>query len=385
MPEDRNEFLEVYNAGREPIDLFNYTVDDGDGVDRIVAWQDSALLVQYPNVLINTTWLKPGAYAVIIDPEYTDSAGIGGYYQPYRFADSTLIVTVANTTIGNGLAGNDPIVILSPYGDTTTFGTPADPTDRFPEDAGDGISWEKIDLYGPDLRSNWAISVDSAGCSPGRLNSVATYFDLVITGVSILDSAKFEPGTVLTVVARVKNSGFVTSPPAQVCAWFASGDTLARIDCPRLTPAAETVFVFNPVCPSVQQELRVAVFCPGDKDSLNNLHRLQIAPGSRTRLLWLENSSFSPDGDGFEDSLLIFFSLPEIGGRLTIKVFDLQGRCVRTVLAGSKPTERSGRIYWNGRNDSGVNAGTGVYAVTVEYRYSGRIERAKLPLFLIRR
>ncbi|MEO0023092.1 MAG: lamin tail domain-containing protein [candidate division WOR-3 bacterium] len=29
-PEDRNEFVEVYNAGSRAVDLFNYRISDGD-------------------------------------------------------------------------------------------------------------------------------------------------------------------------------------------------------------------------------------------------------------------------------------------------------------------------------------------------------------------
>jgi len=144
QPEDRNEFVELYNYGPEPVDLFAWTIDDGDAIDYIAAWTDSSLLQDNPTLRINETWLGPGAYAVVLDPEYADTAALGGFVRPYRFPDSTLILTVRNTTIGNGLAGNDPLVLISSsaygFADTSTFGTPLDLTDGFPTDAGDGVS-----------------------------------------------------------------------------------------------------------------------------------------------------------------------------------------------------------------------------------------------------
>ncbi|MEO0009114.1 MAG: lamin tail domain-containing protein [candidate division WOR-3 bacterium] len=208
-PEDRNEFVEIYNAGSRAVDLFNYRISDGDAEDVIRAWTDSSILIRHPNVLIGTTWLKPGGYAVILDPEYTDPEGQGGFIQPYRFADSTLILTVGNTTIGNGLAVNDPVLIYG-YEDTTTFGTPDNLHDGFPFNPGDGYSWERIDINGPDAPDNWAVCPDSAGCTPGGQNAVAMRVDVALTRLEILDTSFPGAGEAFRLGVGVCNQGYVS-------------------------------------------------------------------------------------------------------------------------------------------------------------------------------
>jgi hypothetical protein len=191
MPEDRNEFVELYNVSDTAIDLLDWTIDDGDAVDHLRAWTDSSIL-NAESLCFGVTSLNPHCYAVILDPEYIDTAALGGYKQPYRFGPGTLILTVGNTTIGDGLTTNDPLVLGSADGDTSTFGTPADTADSIPCDAGDGISWERIDVLGPDTVSNWMACRDTAGCTPGADNSSTTFRDLAVTGIYMYDARVFD-------------------------------------------------------------------------------------------------------------------------------------------------------------------------------------------------
>ncbi|NPV14111.1 hypothetical protein HPY86_04185 [candidate division WOR-3 bacterium] len=385
MPEDRNEFIELYNTGNEAIDLFNYTVDDGDALDRIVAWHDSTILRNNPGLLIGTTWLKPGGFALILDPEYTDSGGLGGYLQPYQIGDSCLILTIGNTTIGNGLTGNDPITVASPYGDTTTFGTPQESEDGFPFDAGDGFSYERIDINAPDHKGNWAVCPDSSGATPGRTNAVSSYFDLTITEMGLIDRFVPEPGERFNFRVGVKNAGFVPAPNWRLLWGWDKGEVLVDIEVASLRPKQESVFVFEATCPQTRAELWCRILCPGDRDTTNNLYRMVVTPGGAGGLLSLGLNSFSPDGDGFEDSLPINFVLPEPGGRMSLKVFDLSGRTVRVIFAGREINEAQGVVYWNGRMDQGGLAPVGLYAVYLEYRYAGRKVCAKQPVVLLKR
>ncbi|MBN1150941.1 lamin tail domain-containing protein [candidate division WOR-3 bacterium] len=165
-PGDRNEFFELLNLSRFPVDLSGLFVTDGDQTDVIIAWTDDRLLAQ--NVLWRTTVLLPGQYAVVLDPEYVDS---GDFYQPYTFGDSSLIVTVGNTTLGNGLSTTDPLILLDSFQNTiSSYGTPMDSMDSIPFDPGDGISVERLNPYLEDLEKNWFPSKDS--CTPGMDNSV---------------------------------------------------------------------------------------------------------------------------------------------------------------------------------------------------------------------
>lgn len=386
LPEDRNEFVEIYNRGREAIDLYNYRISDGDAVDFICAWQDSTILAKNPNVIINTTWLRPEGYAVVLDPEYLDPDAQGGFVQPYRFGDSCLILTLRNTTIGNGLANNDPITVFSIYGDSSQFGTPLDACDSFPFSAGDGFSWERIDLSGPDRKENWAICPDSSGSTPGRQNGILSVIEVVLSGIYVIDSVVPEPGGLFNFRVNVRNSSFIQSPRGEIKCWFSPRDTFLRTGLPEIGAQRETSFVFKAVVPKVQAELWVRVIVPLDKDSMNNRARVVVVPGGLKGVLSLGFVSFTPDDDGFEDSLPIFYSLPEPDGRLTIRVFDLKGRVVRTVVANLNCGDfRTGTVYWNGRKDNGALAPAGFYAIVLDCRYKGDKIRAKLPVVLVKR
>ena len=394
-PEDRNEFVELYNASDSTIDLLDWTIDDGDAVDRLRAWNDSSIL-NAGSLRLGTTLLDPGRYAVVLDPEYTDTAALGGYVQPYRFGPGTLILTVGNTTIGDGLENNDPVTLVSPstygYHDTSTFGTPADTTDSIPCDAGDGISWERIDVLDPDTVSNWMTCRDTAGCTPGAANSSATFLDLAITGIFLSDSTTMRPGEPLFLGIGVANSGFSASPACSVCIFLdRNGNAAPDADEYDTTLVGHSLqrgqtetLAASIACPAAKTDLWARIACDGDCDSTNNSMRLTITPGRTERLFDLNLSSFSPDGDGFEESLAVLYHLPEAKGTLKVMVFDLCGRQVATLFSG-KPPEPSGVVCWNGLRSSGERAPTGIYAICVEYRYSGTTRTEKLPVVLLRK
>jgi len=386
LPEDRNEFVEIYNEGNEAVDLYNYRIGDGDAVDIICAWQDSIILEKNPACIINWTWLKPKGYAVILDPEYLDPDAQGGFVQPYIFGDSCLILTVGNTTIGNGLANNDPITVFSIYGDSSTFGTAIDMSDSFPGNAGDGFSWERIDLLGPDIKENWAVCPESSGSTPGRANGIIGVIDLAITGVFVIDSVVPGQGKFFNFGVSVRNNSFIQSPRGEICAWFSPGDTFLRTGLPEIEAQRETIFVFSAVMPKMQKELWVKVIVPNEKDTMNNRARVLIVLGGKRQVLSLGFNSFTPDDDGFEDSLPIFYYLPEPQARLTIKVFDLQGRLVRTIVENFNCDDAcAGTVYWDGTKDNGRLAAAGFYAVVLECKYQGERIRAKLPAVLVKK
>lgn len=63
-------------------------------------------------------------------------------------------------------------------------------------------------------------------------------------------------------------------------------------------------------------------------------------------------------------------------GHLTVKIFDVRGRLVRTVLDGR--VEHSGSVDWNGRDDAGGAAASGVYFY--EVRMDNDVQVGKLAL-----
>jgi hypothetical protein len=390
MPEDRNEFVELYNPTGLAIDLAGWTISDGDAVDVLAAWTDSSIL-NAESLRLGTTSLGPECYAVVLDPEYTDTAALGGYEQPYRFGPGTLILTVGNTTIGDGLTTNDPVVLGSADGDTSTFGTPSDTTDSLPCDASDGISWERIDVAGPDTVSNWAACRDTAGGTPGAANSSSRFLDLAITGIALSDSTTPRPGRTLSASIGIANSGFRTSPACSICVFLDRNGNAINDG-----GEYDTVVIGQPLSPGQDTTLQVCLVCPSvttnlcarllnlDDDTTNNFARLAIIPGGAERMFNLNLSSFSPDGDGFEDSLAVLYRLPEAKGTLKVMVFNLGGRQVATLFSG-RPPDASGVVCWDGRRATGDRAPTGIYAICVEYRCDGTTRAEKLPVVLLRK
>ena len=68
----------------------------------------------------------------------------------------------------------------------------------------------------------------------------------------------------------------------------------------------------------------------------------------------------------FNPTTVIRYDVPVGGGRVTLKIYDVAGRLVRTLVDG---VEASGekRVTWYGRNNRGSRVATGVYF----YRMTG--------------
>ena len=79
----------------------------------------------------------------------------------------------------------------------------------------------------------------------------------------------------------------------------------------------------------------------------------------------LENATFSPDEDGFQDVLLIHYKLQKSGYFANIFVFDMQARLVKT-LTINELLGTEGLIKWEGDTDEKLKAGVGVYIVLIE-------------------
>lgn len=74
---------------------------------------------------------------------------------------------------------------------------------------------------------------------------------------------------------------------------------------------------------------------------------------------------FSPDGDGYNDVLLISYNMPDEGYTANIMVFDSKGRRVRR-LASNLTLGTSGTIKWDGVTDENRKAPVGAYIVYIE-------------------
>ena len=80
----------------------------------------------------------------------------------------------------------------------------------------------------------------------------------------------------------------------------------------------------------------------------------------------------------FDASATISFEVP-VGlpreTRIVLRVYDVAGRCLRTVVDGPRPGGRQ-TVQWDGRGDDGVEVPAGVYFYQVEVggeRVRGRV------------
>ncbi len=95
---------------------------------------------------------------------------------------------------------------------------------------------------------------------------------------------------------------------------------------------------------------------PGYKNSVT----FQKLPEQCT--LHITPDPFSPDGDGIEDIVTITYEVPVKHAQVTLQIFDICGRPVKTLLSGW----RSGAIRsvtWDGKDINGNKTRMGIYIV----------------------
>ncbi len=170
--EDCDEFVEFFFAGPGVFHLTGCGMTDGDALDIISPWSGGSL--QDPDAQPGE-YIASGCYAVLLDPEYAAGA------QPYDFPAGAIILGVANTTLGDGLSGNDPLVFYSAAGTLvddvlSTYGTPVlsddpllcddDGLDGIPFDPGQGLTVSRVLPSLPDLESSWATGDPTPGSPP---------------------------------------------------------------------------------------------------------------------------------------------------------------------------------------------------------------------------
>jgi hypothetical protein len=83
-------------------------------------------------------------------------------------------------------------------------------------------------------------------------------------------------------------------------------------------------------------------------------------------LFTLPYSTVSPDGDGFQDFLLLNYQLDEVGFIADTRIYDANGRLVKRLSRGELLATQ-GSIKWDGTLDDGKKARIGIYIVQVEY------------------
>ncbi len=98
----------------------------------------------------------------------------------------------------------------------------------------------------------------------------------------------------------------------------------------------------------------------------------------------LQNKTFSPNGDGSEDDLIINYTLPDNGYQAQITIFDDTGRRIKR-LYNNVLLSRSGELSWDGKNENDQVALNGIYIVFIEaLNLNGKRIQRKLAVVLYR-
>jgi len=83
------------------------------------------------------------------------------------------------------------------------------------------------------------------------------------------------------------------------------------------------------------------------------------------KVIKIKDSPFYPYEDLKPHNCLIIYNVPDSTIK-TLKVFDINGREVRTLLNRDTSVNGKGSFYWNGRDDDGNVLPVGVYIVYIE-------------------
>jgi hypothetical protein len=93
----------------------------------------------------------------------------------------------------------------------------------------------------------------------------------------------------------------------------------------------------------------------------------------------LSQLNLSPDGDGYEDIMIIHYDLPFNAGQLSASVYTDQGVLVHQ-LASNRLVGNSGALTWDGSSDQGIHPASGIYIILVEAFHTEKGSfRYKLP------
>ncbi|MDC0230707.1 lamin tail domain-containing protein, partial [Aureispira] len=94
-------------------------------------------------------------------------------------------------------------------------------------------------------------------------------------------------------------------------------------------------------------------------------------------LIELPVETVSPDGDGYEDFLLVNYNVDALGYVANIDIYDARGLLIRNLLNGELLTTE-GSLQWDGTDNQGRKARLGIHILAVEiFHPDGTVRRFK--------
>ena len=102
----------------------------------------------------------------------------------------------------------------------------------------------------------------------------------------------------------------------------------------------------------------------GTPTALNSQYLLSGAPPADD-FFDIPEKKLSPDGDGFQDFLVVNYQMDQPGYAIRAEIFDAEGRPVK-VLFNNEPLATEGFFRWDGDTDRGGRARTGIYILWMQ-------------------
>lgn len=108
------------------------------------------------------------------------------------------------------------------------------------------------------------------------------------------------------------------------------------------------------------------------------LNSQQINTKTSAKVFELASKTISPDGDGFEDVLILNYNIGKPNYAATINIYNTQGTLIKQVL-NNETLATQGFITWNGTDYNNQKANMGIYIITIEcVNTDGNIIKEKL-------
>ena len=266
-----NEFVEVYNSGTDSVDLSYWQISDKFSTDELV---DGGM----------GTIIPPERYAVILEGDYDEAAGIYLNLIP----DSVLIVRVDDSSIGNGLSASDSLFL------SDSTGVVSDSL-GWSDISASGFSYERKRLDHSNTVANWATSLDSLG-TPGFLNSVTPPpVDAALIASSIIHSPENPTlSDVVTLTVTIFNEG--TETISGVMEVTETSDLLGSSSFTDLSDSDTTdIAISIGTFSSGQHLLTVSLLVNGDADTTDNFAVYSLTVQYTEKVLTLNEIYYAPD------------------------------------------------------------------------------------------